>query len=132
MLGTCAKTLERVHVQRRPVAHVTGETVARMTFVEFVHQPVAVYLCDDRRRRDGTIDRIAVYQRLLAYRHTGYGTRIDEQEIGFRIQRRHGPPHGFEGSLKDIHSVDFQRAHLTDSDRHGLLSDRDVQALTGP
>src|SRR5215203_6185810 len=68
-------------VLRRRIPLVRGEPVTGMYAIELEQHPIPRRLRDDRGRRDGEVDAVALVERILRNRYAGHRARVHEEML---------------------------------------------------
>jgi hypothetical protein len=122
---------ERLPVLRGPVPLVVLEAVDGKPDAQVVQHPVALDLRDDRRRRYGGTERVAVNDRELGKPDPRERDRVEKKSFGLGIEREDRQPHRGEARSKDVPEVDLRGAHDPDAYGHRVAADGDRQSLAG-
>ena len=81
------------------------------------HDPVACDLGYDRGSRDGKRTRVTLYYRMRrTWQVRGQTISVNQQVVGWYVQRGYGTPHRKETGLQDVQFVDLGGARMADPD----------------
>ena len=102
MEGGRAKFAQRRHMRRRSIALVRGPAIAGIVGIGGDHDPVAMLLCDNARRRDAGVERITTDHGLGGPAPARQAIAINKnmgRVKAFGAQRLNRAGHGKEGRL---------------------------------
>jgi len=129
MVRRIAEARQGREVFRGCVSLVTRIAVSGIEFVQGRHHPVPMHLGDNRGRRDGGAQAIAVDDALLGHHEAGHLEGVDQHDIRVGDELHNGAPHRLERCPLNGHPVDIGGTDLSDRPRHGPVTDRLAEAL---
>ncbi len=115
----------------RAVAHVPGEAILRVEFIECDHETITIDFGNNRGSRDGIHIAVAFDEGGLGTGQVTQRAAVDQDMLGRHRQLLHGEAHRLEPSLVNVDPVDFLDLDHTDSHTTSNLADLGIQPLSG-